>query len=131
MTINNPQAFVDGLWNWAVFNGCFGDTRIRMTDIDGLVERRGQFLAIEAKQVGVALHTGQEMVIHALRQTGYFTVLVVWGEPGAPVRVKAYTPSGISPVLPCDLTKLRQLVATWFRQVDQGQKVALSGVLLK
>jgi hypothetical protein len=41
MTINKLDAYVAGLWDWVCLDGCFGDTKIRPTDIDGLVERRG------------------------------------------------------------------------------------------
>ena len=28
MTINDPEAFCAGLWDWAILDGCFGDTAI-------------------------------------------------------------------------------------------------------
>ncbi len=43
MTIRSKEVFLQGLWDWAVLDGCFGNTRIRPTDVDGLIERhRGE-----------------------------------------------------------------------------------------
>ena len=49
MTINDPVKFCAGLWDWGILNGCFGDTLIKPTDIDGFVERNGKFLFFETK----------------------------------------------------------------------------------
>ena len=38
------------LIDWAIFNECFSPTKIKISDIDGVVEHNGWFLFIEVKQ---------------------------------------------------------------------------------
>ena len=40
------------LWDWSTLDGCFGNSKIRVGDIDGFVERRGRVLFIETKYPG-------------------------------------------------------------------------------
>ena len=66
MTIKNLEAFVENLWDWGFLDECFPGTRIRVTDIDGLVERNGHFLLIEAKSPGKDIPTGQRILFDRL-----------------------------------------------------------------
>ncbi len=130
MTIHDAAAFVAGIWDWSILAGCFG-SGIEPTDLDGFVERRGHFLVLETKRPGVAIPLGQRRTFEALRQTGLFTVLVVWGETNRPQTARLYTPRGISGEFPCDLELLRQIAAAWYAQVDSGLPVALSPVVVE
>ena len=82
MTIQNPIAFVNGLWDWGFLDRCFGNTNIRVTDIDGMVERNGKFLLIETKQYGVDIPTGQRIMFDNWLALGQ-TLLVIWGKQGS------------------------------------------------
>jgi hypothetical protein len=128
MTIQNSAAFIAGIWDWSILSGCFSGG-IRPTDLDGLVERRGHFLVLEAKQPGVSVPLGQRYTFEALQKTGVFTVIIIWGMTDSPEEAQLYTPGGISDVFPCDLALLRQIVATWYAQVNRGQPVYLPPAL--
>jgi len=118
MTINNPDAYVAGIWDWGILRGCFGETRIEPTDIDGLVERNGKFLLIEAKAPNVELKRGQQITFQALQKTGVFSILIVWGETNKPERMQLWTRKGEMLIDPASLDKLRQIVAKWFAWAD-------------
>lgn len=123
MTIQDPDAFVRNLWDWAVLNGCFGDTRIMPTDIDGAIERCQQFLFIETKEPGVSLKQGQRIFYRALSSKPGITVFVVWGTPGAPTELQVFAENGVSRRYACDLEKLRAFVAKWFALADRRMPI--------
>lgn len=114
MTINNPQAFVESLWDWGVLKGCFGETRIEPTDIDGFVERNGRFLILETKGPGVPVTMGQEITFRKLKQTGLFTTFVIWGEPGNPIEMRIIARE-CDLEIEADIGVLREWVTKWFK----------------
>lgn len=119
MTINNPQAFVAGLWDWAILDGCFGTTRIKPTDIDGCVERNGKCLYLETKRLGAHIPAGQRRTHRTwIRQGG--VVLVIWGETNQPFCIQVFSPRHPHGKMyaRADLNKLRELVAAWFKWAD-------------
>ncbi len=113
MTINNPEAFVASHWDWACLDGCFGASRIRPTDIDGLVEHHGQFLILEAKLPGVLIPKGQELTFLRVVKDAPFHVFVIWGHPGEPEEIRVlsswedYTKS-------IDLRGFQKMVSNWY-----------------
>lgn len=121
MTINNPQQYCNSLWDWGCLDGCFGVTRIKPTDIDGLIERNGYFLAIETKLPGVDIPQGQTIMFQGLIETGYFMILIVWGHPGRPLKLKLISKEWTRDYNNSDLEKMRGLVNWWFKWAD-GQK---------
>ena len=86
--INDQPKFVESLWNWDILKGCFGNG-IKPTDIDGLVERNGHFLLLEAKNPGKEVPVGQQILFDKLvaipsaDSLATFTVFVVWGRRDA------------------------------------------------
>lgn len=121
MTIHSAQAFVAGLWDWACLDGCFGQTRIAVSDMDGYIERNGKLLMLETKQAGVTIPLGQKIAFQNLARTGIVTTFVVWGASGRPEQVQAFyseRPLG-SAVVTCDMDKLRRLVSTWYQEASQ------------
>jgi hypothetical protein len=121
MTINNPVAFCAGLWDWGILNGCFGDTMIKPTDVDGEVERHGLFLRFETKAPGANIPVGQDIMFRRLAKTGIFTVFVIWGNTNSPEEIQIYGKRGVHPKETCDLDKFRERVATWFDYADKHQ----------
>ena len=119
MTIENAEAYVAGIWDWGILRGCFGDTKIEPTDIDGFVERKGQFLLIEAKDKNAALKTGQRITFEALHKTGFFTVLIAWGETNKPERIELWHNGKRKVYDPANLEKLRVIVSWWFKWADR------------
>lgn len=86
--IRSVVGYIRGLWDWTFLNECFvrssgATTRIRVADVDGIVERWGHFLWIEAKPERFddkyTITKGQQLTHDALKATRAFTVIVVWG----------------------------------------------------
>lgn len=114
MTIRDMRKFAASVWDWAILDGCFGDTKIRPTDIDGCIERNGQSLFIETKGSGVPVPEGQVIMFKNWVRTGVISVMVIWGETNKPEEMMMYTPFGEKKRHPIDLEGLRSVVARWF-----------------
>lgn len=109
---------MDNIWDWAILDGCFGHTRIRPTDVDGLIERNGKCLFIETKQPGASIPYGQALMHKTLVRAG-FSVLIVWGEKDSPCKIKLLTPSTTRTYEQADIETLRSLVSKWFTWADK------------
>ncbi len=81
--IRSVASYIRGLWDWTFLNECFAGTNIKVADIDGIVERRGHFLWLEAKPEKYngmyEVTAGQRYTHEALARNGAFTVIIVWG----------------------------------------------------
>lgn len=113
MNLRNPSNYLNSLWDWGRYNHCFGQTGIRITDIDGAVERNGHFLILETKRVGEKIPAGQIRLFNALCDNPRFEVLVIWGEPNAPVRCKFWR---YKTVFSGD--RAGELISRWFNSVN-------------
>jgi hypothetical protein len=119
MTIRDLTAYANAAVDWAILDGCFAG-RIKPTDIDGCVERNGQFLVLEAKPSGKALSRGQEITLTRLAACSPSLVLVFWGHPpDEPVTQMRECWRGIwrDHPNPC-LEVLRERSAAWFKWAD-------------
>ena len=123
MTINNLDKYIKSLWDWGFLDRCF-KRGIKVTDIDGLVEAgRGHFLLIEAKSPGVAIRRGQADAFTALVRTGFFTVLILWGERNKPEEYCFWNSGPIrAPIKKCDEAEIQFLVSEWFESVEISSK---------
>jgi len=121
MTIRNLEAFMAGLWDWAILDGCFGETRIMPSDTDGEVERNGHFLVLEAKSPGVLISQGQRIKFQHRAQRGD-TVMVIWGKQNKPENIMIWRPyCRFGPdSFACDISKFRDLVSSWFDWADKN-----------
>jgi hypothetical protein len=114
MTIHNLNAYVDNLWDWAFLNECF-DFNIRVSDVDGIVERCGHCLLLEAKSPGKQIPIGQRRMFETLAKDGW-AVLVLWGTPSTPEEMQIWYPFAARPQSK-QLTSAEQikcLVRGWF-----------------
>ena len=118
MTINNRDAYFASLWDWGILDGCFGETKIRPTDLDGLVERNGQFLVIETKLPGVKIGEGQLLTFEAMVKDPRFWIMFIWGRPGMPEEIEVWHGASRKKYVPADLDKLRLVVGGWFDHVN-------------
>ena len=118
MTIHDPEKYCAGLWDWAILDGCFGNTRIRPTDIDGFVERNGRLLVIETKSPRAQIPHGQWITFNELLKTGVFTIMVVWGNTNKPQAIQVMGRNGINDIAQCDLKRLREWVSRWYMYAD-------------
>ncbi len=124
-TIRNPAGFLrspaagfDGVFDWAWTQGCFGETRITPMDFDGVVERHGQLLIFETKDIGVPVKQGQLITLRAAHAKGGTTVMIIHGKRG-PERSHCWYPDSR---LTADLTgedEARAFVARWYRWADR------------
>lgn len=124
MTIQNMDAFIDALWDWGFLDGCFGGTRIRVSDLDGMVERNGWCLIIEAKGLGKQIPRGQQIMFRVLAGKG-FTILVLWGEPNQPKHMQIWYPHQHDPK-PCTSSSIREVqdvVRRWFNWASANGSV--------
>lgn len=121
MTIQNQKLYMEGVWDWAILRGCFGSTKIEPTDIDGFVERKGRFLILETKKLDTPIKNGQWWTFNALRNTGLFTIIVVWGEQNTPQEMQILypLPYQVGQRKKAGLDELLTAVAGWFRYADR------------
>lgn len=84
MTIRNMNSFISSLWDWSILDGCFGNTKIGVSDIDGVVERNGHTLFLETKRPNVPIPLGQHVMFDTWRKTGFATVIVIFGQADNP-----------------------------------------------
>jgi hypothetical protein len=115
MTIRNIDHFKNALWDYGFLESAFGDTRIRVSDKDGEVERNGLFLHFEFKTPGVGLPRGQEITIHRKVNRGD-TVLVIWGHRQQPEKMHIWYPGSAKPinVEPATLEDIWKATNRWF-----------------
>jgi hypothetical protein len=119
MTIRDGNKYLESLWDWGFLEDCF-DENIRVTDIDGFVERKGKFLVIETKLPSIEkIPTGQMRMFREMLKTGLFTILIVYGNPGEPERGTLWksTTSKIE-FEEMDLEDFHSIVENWFRWAD-------------
>jgi hypothetical protein len=118
MTIENPERYLSSAPDWSMLDGCFGDTPIRPSDVDGMVERRGCMLWLEHKSgPGASIKQGQKIAYGTFVKRAGWMVIVFWsnGESSSSVRrLTIWTEGHIKEEWPADLTRLRELVTAWF-----------------
>lgn len=87
-TIHRPDAFIkspaagaDGVFNWDWTKGCFDKAnKISPMDFDGVVERNGNFILFETKDVGTAIPRGQFITLKAAHDQGCWTIMLIEGK---------------------------------------------------
>lgn len=114
MTIRNMERYVAALWDWGWLNKCFAPSRIRLSDIDGIVECKNRFLVIEGKGRGVDVPGGQGRMFNAMTAAG-FTVLVVYGQPPDEVTHWRVWPR---PPIAGNVSDVVGFVRDWYRAVS-------------
>lgn len=125
MTIQNADSYMEGIWDWGILNGCFGASRIEPTDIDGFVERKGRFLVLETKGIGKDIPKGQMIAFESLRNTGLFTIFIIWGDRNAPAEMQIFAANGISYTFPANIHELQRAVKLWYAKADEGKPFIL------
>lgn len=123
MTIENLDEFIENLWDWSFLERYLGGFGIRPTDLDGLVERNGNLLLLEAKSPTAKIPRGQRILFdrlvwakcpHCEREIKKFDVLVIWGEPNQPEKMRMWRIHD----QPIDATEadVQKLVGTWYQE---------------
>lgn len=120
--IRNLKYFEAGFWNWGILDGCFGDSRISPTDIDGCIERHGHKLLLETKMPGAKIPFGQQLTLESFVRDGA-TVIIVWGLKDSPQKIRVMTPHVTKDYEVATLETLRSIVAKWFAFADAGNQI--------
>lgn len=119
MTINNPELFEKGVWDWGFLDECFAPSRIKISDIDGISERNGQLLILETKAEGVQIKKGQEILFRQIVRAGNH-VLVIWGYQEAPKHdLLLMTPQGDCHYRGVGKDVIQAIVRDWYRWADK------------
>lgn len=122
----SPSAGFDGVFDWSWTDGCFGEKKITPMDFDGLVERKGNFILFETKNVGVEVPEGQLYTFKSTYNLGCFTILFIQGK-SRPEFIKVWCQTNFhggkifdeyQPVT--DLEKVRKLVSDWYEFADKN-----------
>jgi hypothetical protein len=121
MAIRNETAYTNSFWDWSGYDSCFGRTGIKISDIDGIVERKGWFLLIETKYPGAEIPTGQRRLHDALIANGRFTVMVIWGEKNNPRDVLIRQSDGVETRRKTSTEDIHRAIARWFEYADTGK----------
>ena len=126
-TIRHPDTFrraapagFDGVFDWSWTQGCFGETKITPMDLDGVVERRGQFLVFETKDVGVQIPQGQLYTLQAMHRMGAFTVMIIHGKR-EPEICHCWYPDSPLKVTLTGVNQARDFVARWYRWANRQE----------
>lgn len=117
MTIRNEEYYKSQLWDWGFLDGCFSPTKIKVTDIDGFVERNGKFLVIETKSPGAEIPYGQRIMFNQMIKSGLFTIYIVWGYANNPERIRIITRK-TDIERDCDELLLQRYVIRWFEYAN-------------
>src|SRR5512147_2760325 len=73
--IRNFKSYQSKIANWQPLNKCFGEG-IRVTDIDGAVERNGHCLWLEMKTPGAQIEKGQYWFYANQAQLGHVVIFI-------------------------------------------------------
>jgi len=118
MNIRDMDKYRNTFWDWTLLNNCFGDTKIRVTDIDGLVERHGCFLLIETKLPGNEVPQGQRILLDAWVAMPKCNAVVVWGRNSMPeeYQIWGYDDQPI----PTNTEGFQRLIRRWYDRANKN-----------
>ena len=119
MTIVNMDHYMSNIWDWGFLNRCFGNTNIRVTDIDGMVERKGKFLVIETKSHDAPIPEGQKRMFEAMKNNSAFTVLIIWGDKNLPQKCKLILEGNEYEFSSVTAGTIQDIVSMWFHFANQ------------
>lgn len=124
-TIKHPDTFrraapagFDGVFDWSWTQGCFGAGKITPMDLDGVIERKGQFLIFETKDVGVQIPQGQLYTLQALHRLGFFTIMIIHGKM-RPEVAHCWYPACSAKITLQGLEAARKFVSRWYEWADK------------
>lgn len=114
MTIRNQQLFLDGFWDYGIFDGCFSNPKVKFADIDGFIERNGHYMVLEIKNSGVPVPMGQQITYKSLMDTGLFTILFLFGPRNEPKEMEIWKPDKtIRKKAPTTLEEVKNVIRLW------------------
>ena len=125
-TINHPNGFLhspaagfDGVFDWSWTQGCFGQGRIKPMDFDGVVERNGNFILFETKNLGVPIPKGQLITLEAAHRLGCFTIMLIHGKH-EPEQIEVWFPGNMGKKTYCGIDDAKKVVSRWYQYADRN-----------
>nr|AGC72350.1 single-stranded DNA-binding protein [uncultured bacterium A1Q1_fos_2004] len=118
MTINSAHRYLQGVWDWAILDGCFGDSKIKPMDIDGYIERRGHKFFLECKAPGVEPSYAQYTALRSLVSDGH-AVMMLWGRRDQPEKLRLMAGKCDRVEEDIDLGRVRQIISDWYQWADR------------
>lgn len=145
MTIRDLNRYMESLWDWGFLDGCFGVTRSRVGDVDGILEHYGEILLLEGKPMWCAPEIGEKWRTEQTRMNGQsrlwaglagrgVTVMVLWGEAEnaaepmkkTPKRMQLWRRFQPEPdiVKDCSVELVRHYVSRWWQWAEKTNESA-------
>lgn len=122
--IRNPAGFLESIPNWKPIYQAF-PPKNHPGDIDGIMERHGQFLIIEKKQVGATVvpWSGQARTLKALHNLGVFTIIYIWGDEANPQAICVIRPTDEFQINPQPVTYQEwiSILKEWWAFAEQHE----------
>lgn len=119
--MHSPAAGFDGVFDWSWTQGCFGGGRITPMDFDGVVERRGNFILFETKDLGVPVLPGQMYTLEAAHRLGCFTIFLIHGKTG-PESAQVWYPGSDKRHSFEGVDAIKERVAAWYAYADKNPR---------
>jgi len=100
--------------DWGFLDSSFSN-KIRVGDIDGIVEANGKILILEWKTTGYEIPKGQEIMFKKISPPGQITVIVIWGNPEetVPTHFQHFYKGVISAKKCADANKIKDFCKRW------------------
>lgn len=118
---HSPAAGYDGVFDWSWTQGCFGEGRITPMDFDGVVERKGNFILFETKNLGVPIPQGQLFTLKAAHALGCFTVFLIHGKT-SPETVEIWYPGVATKATIQGKQEAAERVAKWYEWANNNPR---------
>lgn len=124
-TIRNPERFLeagaagfDGVFDWSWTHGCFGG-KITPMDFDGVVERKGNFIIFETKDLNAPIPKGQLITLESAHKLGCITIMLIHGKD-KPERGEIWYPGGDIKKEFSGVDEAKALVGRWYEYANKN-----------
>jgi hypothetical protein len=95
------------------------------SNVDGILERNGQFLILEWKRPGEKVSTGQKIMLQALASKPSFMVVIIYGNTDNETVIDSYwtlTPEGKPYKAGIGFESFKQFYRQWYELADGYKK---------
>jgi len=117
--LRNRDQYRDRAPDWSPLNACFGNSGIRPSDLDGMIERNGYFLFLESKPLDGVMFpkTGQRLALMRLDRMPGALVVVLRGWPGPEMKIFTFRQAE---QMTMTLPQVQCYVRGWFTWASLG-----------
>ena len=91
------------------------------SNVDGICERKGQFLVMEWKRPGEAVRKGQEYLLKAFAKLPNFIVLIIYGDTDNGTNVEKFylvNQDGSCTLAGSNFAMLKEFYKNWYEMAD-------------